>query len=65
MAKLTKIEKVYNELSRGRVVTKSSALKRFGVADLASMVYELRNRGFDVQNTTKREAGRDVNAYTL
>lgn len=65
MANKTKIEKVFNVLSRGGVVTKASALKRFGVADLTSMVYTLRERGCEIQNTTKREGGRTVNAYTL
>ena len=68
--KKTQLEKVLSHLKRGKQLTVSEALSRYGVQRLAARIYDLRQEGFIIYTNDKKlkggpNRGKRVTAYCL
>ena len=58
-------ERILHMLKCGRQLTPMAALKLFGCFRLASRVWELRQRGYDIKSGTKTIDGKRFSIYYM
>lgn len=55
---MNKTQMVLNHLESGRSITSFEAFEAYGATRLSAIIFNLRNRGYDISSTDKEEKDR-------
>jgi len=65
MSRMSKTAKVFNYLSSGKPLTASKAFSRFGVSNLRTIIFRLRNEGYTIETVIRSARNNREKNYEL
>tara|TARA_Y100000310_G_scaffold156316_1_gene155736 strand:+ start:166 stop:387 length:222 start_codon:yes stop_codon:yes gene_type:complete len=63
--KLSRSQKLLNHMLRGRTINGRQALTRFGIYRLSAIIFDWRQKGFDIKTTMVNRSGSKYAVYKL